>query len=104
MKRIIFFVCICFICINHINGQTNFNTLLPDVLPTNPQTSEFMKYGEIPVGNYTGTPNISIPIYNLKTDMRSNKFDLSEKLIVSDMSELPYYIQKNIEKYKNWLD
>ena len=67
MKRIIFFVCICFICINHINGQTNFNTLLPDVLPTNPQTSEFMKYGEIPVGNYTGTPNISIPIYNLKT-------------------------------------
>jgi len=44
------------------------------------------------------------PIYNLKTDMRSNKFDLSEKLIVSDMSELPYYIQKNIEKYKNWLD
>ena len=44
------------------------------------------------------------PIYNLKTDMKSNKFDLSEKLIVSDMSELPYYIQKNIEKYKNWLD
>ena len=44
------------------------------------------------------------PIYNLRTDMRSNKFDLSEKLIVSDMSELPYYIQNNINKYKNWLD
>ena len=36
--------------------------------------------------------------------MRSNKFDLAEKLIVSDMSELPYYIQKNIDKYKNWLN
>ena len=44
------------------------------------------------------------PIYNLKADMRSNKFDLAEKLIVSDMSELPYYIQKNIDKYKNWLN
>ena len=44
------------------------------------------------------------PIYNLKTDMRSNKFDLTEKLVVSDSSELPYYIQKNISKYKKWLD
>jgi beta-1,4-mannosyl-glycoprotein beta-1,4-N-acetylglucosaminyltransferase len=44
------------------------------------------------------------PIYNLKTDMRSNKFDLSEKLIVADVSELPYYIQVNIDKYKNWLN
>ena len=47
---------------------------------------------------------IKKPIYNLKTDMRSNKFDLSEKLIVSDISELPYYIQKNISKYKDWLN
>ena len=44
------------------------------------------------------------PIYNLKTDMRSNKFDLAEKLIVSEISELPYYIQQNIDKYKNWLN
>ena len=44
------------------------------------------------------------PIYNLKVDMRSNKFDLSEKLVVLDMSELPYYIQKNINKYKDWLN
>ena len=44
------------------------------------------------------------PIYNLKTDMRSNKFDLSEKLVVSDITELPYYIQKNINKYKHWLN
>ena len=43
-------------------------------------------------------------IYNLRNDMRSNKFDLSEKLIVADIKELPYYIQKNIVKYKNWLN
>jgi beta-1,4-mannosyl-glycoprotein beta-1,4-N-acetylglucosaminyltransferase len=44
------------------------------------------------------------PIYNLKADMRSNKFDLSDQLIVADVDELPYYVQKNINKYKNWLD
>ena len=44
------------------------------------------------------------PIYNLRADMRSNKFNLSEKLVVSDISELPYYMQKNINKYKDWLN
>ena len=44
------------------------------------------------------------PIYNLKTDMKTNKFNLSEKLVISDISELPYYIQKNINKYKDWLN
>ena len=44
------------------------------------------------------------PIYNLKTDMRSNKFDLSENLVLTDISELPYYLQENIIKYKNWLN
>ena len=36
--------------------------------------------------------------------MKTNKFDPPEKLVVSDMLELPYYIQSNINKYKNWLD
>ena len=43
------------------------------------------------------------PIYNLKNDMKSNKFDLSDQLAVADITELPYYIQKNIDKYKDWL-
>ncbi len=43
-------------------------------------------------------------IYNLKNDMKSNKFDLTEKLVLADFEELPYYLQKNIKKYKDWLD
>jgi hypothetical protein len=35
--------------------------------------------------------------------MKSNKFDLSDQLAVADITELPYYIQKNIDKYKDWL-
>jgi hypothetical protein len=48
-------------------SQLNPNTLLPNVMPSNPQAFQFMKYGEIPVQDYTGTPDISIPIYTLKT-------------------------------------
>jgi len=44
------------------------------------------------------------PIYNLKNDMRSNKFDLSDRLISAEISELPSYVQNNLEKYKKWLD
>ena len=44
------------------------------------------------------------PIYNLKSDMRSNKFDLSDRLISADINELPSYVQNNLEKYKKWID
>ena len=43
-------------------------------------------------------------LYNLKVDMKSNKFDLSDQLVVAETSELPYYIQKNIVKYQDWLN
>ena len=43
-------------------------------------------------------------LYNLKVDMKSNKFDFSDQLVVAEISELPYYIQKNIVKYQDWLN
>ena len=42
-------------------------------------------------------------IYNLKTDTKKSKFDSGQKLTVSNLSELPTYIQKNKDKYKQWL-
>ena len=45
-----------------------------------------------------------IPIYNLKTDMKYSKFDLSDRLVLTEIDELPYFIQKNIGKYKEWLE
>lgn len=47
-------------------AQMNSNTNLPSVMPSNPKAFEFMKYGEIPVGKYTGIPNISIPLYTIE--------------------------------------
>lgn len=42
-------------------------------------------------------------IYNLRVDKRSNKFDFSQQLIVSNIEELPSYVSGNIDKYKDWL-
>src|ERR1700694_3058913 len=36
------------------------------LLPTSPEASMITRFGDIPVGYYTGTANISIPIYTIK--------------------------------------
>jgi beta-1,4-mannosyl-glycoprotein beta-1,4-N-acetylglucosaminyltransferase len=42
-------------------------------------------------------------LYNLNVDKTKNKFDLSQDLTVSDIKELPSYVFKNIQKYKDWI-
>ena len=43
-------------------------------------------------------------IYNLKTDMKNEKFDGTQSLKSTDLKDLPEYINRNKEKYLNWLD
>ena len=43
-------------------------------------------------------------IYNLRADMKADKFDNTQNLIVTKTSELPAYIQNNLEKYKDWIE
>ena len=43
-------------------------------------------------------------IYDLKIDMKNSKFNTGQKLIISEMKQLPSYIQKNPNKYKQWLE
>ena len=43
-------------------------------------------------------------IYNLRADMKTDKFVNTENLVVSEISELPVYIQNNLEKYKDWIE
>lgn len=38
---------------------------LPQVIPPSPTAASLGQYGEVPVSNYTGVPNISIPLYNI---------------------------------------
>ena len=43
-------------------------------------------------------------IYNLRADMKTEKFDGPQSLTPTDGSELPEFIKKNIKKYSNWID
>ncbi|MBW1298506.1 hypothetical protein [Aquimarina litoralis] len=40
---------------------------LPDVTPISPEAASIGKYGQIPVGLFTGTPQVSIPIHEFKS-------------------------------------
>src|ERR1700755_2329549 len=39
---------------------------LKNILPTSPDAAMLGKFGDIPIGNYTGTADVSIPIYTVE--------------------------------------
>ena len=43
-------------------------------------------------------------IYNLRADMKTEKFDGTQILKPTDGSELPDFIKANIKKYSNWIE
>ena len=43
-------------------------------------------------------------IYNLRADMKTEKFDGTQNLKTTDGSELPDFIKENKDKYSNWID
>ena len=43
-------------------------------------------------------------IYNLKVDMRTNKFDGGNELKKIDLNLLPSYISKNKNKFSDWIE
>ena len=47
-------------------SQDNSFNPFANVMPASPTAASLAKYGDIPVGLHTGTPEISIPIYNLQ--------------------------------------
>lgn len=65
-KLTVFLLLFCSISLQ-IHAQNQFGSPLPDVIPPSPQTAQFVRYGEIPVGHTTGVPQIDIPLYTLST-------------------------------------
>lgn len=45
-------------------NTNNWSNNIPNAI--SPTAFEFTKYGDVPVGNYTGVPNIDIPIYTIE--------------------------------------
>lgn len=46
-------------------SSPKIDTDIPVVIPPSPTVASLMKFEEVPVSNYSGTPNISIPLFNL---------------------------------------
>lgn len=51
--------------------QTNYNPAMPngqskDFFPVSPNAASLGIYGQVPVSLYTGTPNVTIPLYTVK--------------------------------------
>lgn len=46
------------------HSQTNLE--MPNIIHPSPNAQTFLKYGNYPVSNYTGIPDIRIPIYTIK--------------------------------------
>lgn len=62
MKKNILYIIVLFSFSIFIKAQT---TDMPNYSPPSPNAQTFLKYGEYPVSNYTGIPNIDIPIHSI---------------------------------------
>lgn len=57
---------LCFAGKAQLNSASNSNGILPNIIPPSPEAGALGRFGAWPVSQYTGVPNISIPLYNIK--------------------------------------
>ncbi len=65
VKSLGLLLCYAFVCTQAVIGQSS-SQQLPKVVPPSPNAAAIQRYGDIPVSPYTGVPNISIPLYEVK--------------------------------------
>lgn len=73
MKRLVFI----FLFISTHLLMTAQNVSLQNIVPPSPEAAAFTKYGTYEVGPFTGRPDITIPIYEIKTRNFSVPISLS---------------------------
>lgn len=60
---------------NHLDGpQASYD---PKVFPPSPEAFSFTKFGNLPIGLVTGTAQLSIPVYTIKSGSLSHTISLS---------------------------
>ena len=69
------------ICSHVIFAQVtpSIKTELPQIAPPSPTVAALMKFEEVPVNNYTGIPDIAIPLYNIATRSKDIALNLTLK-------------------------
>ncbi|UMY66619.1 MULTISPECIES: DUF6443 domain-containing protein [unclassified Flavobacterium] len=83
MKRYFFLVIISALtfCTNGVFSQTpeEIKTEMPNIIKPSPTVAALMKFEEVPVNNYTGVPDISIPLYKVQTHGKDLELNLALK-------------------------
>jgi hypothetical protein len=78
------------LCIGFMRAQqSTINATLPNIIPPSPTAYALGNYGNVPVGLFTGTPNISVPLFTYKTNNISlplNMFYGSNGIKVDEVS------------------
>ncbi|WP_343658371.1 hypothetical protein [Chryseobacterium sp.] len=69
------------ILVGNIYAQStpDIKTDLPQIIPPSPTVAALMKFEEIPVNNYTGTPDISIPLFSVPTHSKDINLEVALK-------------------------
>src|ERR1700733_6466416 len=50
-----------------VRGQSEAGTdYLPNIIPPTPNAAALMKFSDVPVSTYTGTADVTVPIYTIK--------------------------------------
>lgn len=62
---------------DYTTNTNNAGKHIPKISPTSPESFKFSQYGNIPIGMFTGAPNINIPITELSVDGTSIPISLS---------------------------
>ena len=58
----------CCFFITSVQGQVQNYSIVGNLTPITPNAWQFNKYTDLPVSEYTGLPNISVPLYEIKVD------------------------------------
>lgn len=66
------------VCLSKAQNPS-INTDLPTIIPPSPSVAALMKFEEVPVNNYTGTPDISIPLYGVSSTSEAVALNLALK-------------------------
>ena len=69
--------CLLFLVQFAYSQSPEIQTNLPTILPPSPTVASLMKFEEVPVNNYTGIPDISLPIYSFPTHSKDLTVNIS---------------------------
>ena len=66
LAKISWLICCTICCTTHVFAQSNANSpYIPNMIPPSPNAATLMKFSDVPVSTYTGTADVTVPIYTI---------------------------------------